>query len=1112
MKLNRENLSGGLNISSGRKKCLLVMRNTFMLLLAGTLHVSAFNSLAYSQTTRLSVEVSNMTVGDVLREIEEQSSFYFTYNTSQVNTKRVVSIKLKDRPVGEILDELFAGENIGYTIKDKHIVLFEKEQHSSPVVSQSAKQITGTVVDEANIPVIGANVMVKGTTTGTITDMNGNFTLEVPDGAMLEVSYIGYVTQTVKVTGTKVSVVIKEDTQKLDEVVVVGYSSKSQSQLSSSVSVVSSEELHGVSTESVAKMLQGKSSGVVISNSTGQPGSEPKITIRGTGSIGAGTSPLYVVDGIIGGTANPNDIESISILKDAAATGLYGSRAANGVIIITTKSGKSGKTRVSFDSSVGFGWKPKSNLDMMNSKEFYEVNKIMYTDKYHTLYGNSSSTISLEDYLNDNIPVSLMNTDTDWQDLTYNTALSQNHSVSISGGGEKTQFYGSFNYYQEDGIFLNTGYEQFNFRTNVKHDITSNLSLFLKVNGRYSDKENNPNADALWDSYVSLPWDNPYNEDGTLKKGTEEEWRGRHKRNLLYPLQWNYDKLKTKQYTTDAKLEYKVTDWIKLSSTNRVETTSSIGEIYYDKRTVEGANSKGELTNKSTDEITLLTSNLITLSKQWNDHNFSGIAGYEYQKTTYSDISATGMGIEPGFEILDVTAEAKEVSGNKTESIFRSYFFQVDYSYLNRYFLVASYRRDASSRFGSENRNGNFYSIGGSYLISNEPFLQDKDNLNLLKLRLSYGTTGNAEIDDFLTYGIYNYDNQYAGNIASYPSQMPNPYLTWEVAHTFNLGVDVGLLSRVNLELDAYQRTNKNLLQDVPLSSSSGFKMQKRNVGAVRNRGVDLNIHTDNLVGNFVWSSDLNFSLNRNKVLELSDGNPIVSGNKSIAEGRELGYFYMRDWAGVDPQTGDPLWIRWVDDKGNTINENDGIKPAKIEKTSVYNDASLLYTKKINPRFTIGFRNFLSYKGFELDFLFNIVSGANIYNSAREIIDSDGTQATQNLMNLKDGWSRWEKVGDIATHPKLILDNNKNANKPSSRYIEDASYIRLQNVTFSYTFPDKWISKLYLSRLRVFVSGDNLWLLTGYSGQDPEFNFENGTDGYKYPTPRKVMFGLNVEF
>lgn len=657
-----------------------------------------------------------------------------------------------------------------------------------------------------------------------------------------------------------------------------------------------------------------------------------------------------------------------------------------------------------------------------------------------------------------------------------------------------------------------TNYEQYNLRANLKHTINDRFNIVFRTNNRYSKKENNPNSDALWDSYVLLPWDNPYNADGSLKKGTEQEWRGRHKRNLLYPLQYNYNRTKSKSFATDIKLEYKVTDWLTLSSTNRFESETSVGEIYYDKRTTEGANSKGELTNPTTDEETILTSNLATFSKNIGKHSLSGIVGYEYQRSAFSNVKATGKGIEPGFGILDVTAEAKKVDGGKSESIFKSFFCQADYAYNNRYFFVASYRRDGSSRFGTENRYGHFYSLGGSWLISNEKLLSGFEKLDVLKLRLSHGTTGNANIDDFLSYGIYNYDTQYAGEIASYPAQMPNPYLTWEIAHTLNVGVDVGFFNRIRFELDVYQRINKDLLQDVPLSSSSGFTAQKRNIGSVRNRGVDINLQTKNITGEFNWETNLNFSLNRNEVLKLSGGNPIISGNKSIAEGRELGYFYMREWAGVNPQTGDPQWLRWLDENGKTINGNDGKKPAKVETTSVYNDASLLYTKPIHPRFTTGFRNTLSYKGFELDFLFNIVCGSNVYNSARELIDSDGSQATQNFMNLMDDWNRWEKPGDIGTHPKLVLDSKSNSNKASSRYIENASHIRLQNITLSYSFPKKWIAKAGMSNLRLYVSGDNMWLITNYSGQDPEFNPENGADGYKYPTPRKVMFGLNLEF
>lgn len=1095
----------------------------------------SFASESYAQNTAISINMTNRTVLEVLEAIEKQSDYQFFYNSKIVNIHRKVSVNARNKDVFTILGLLFENTYVNYKVVDKDVILTVTDKRSAS--DEEIQKVIGVVKDDrTGEPIIGANIVVKGTTNGTITDIDGQFSMDLSEGTTLLISYIGYNSLEYLFKGEKnILIKLREDTQRLDEVVVVGYSTKNQSQLSSSVSVVSEAALQGISSDNISKILQGKSSGVVVSNQTGKPGSAPTIIVRGTGSIGAGTAPLYVVDGVIGGMANPNDIASVSILKDAAATGLYGSRAANGVIIITTKSGKSGKTRVNVDSSFGYGWKPSSNLKMMNSREFYDLNKIMYTDKYNTTYDsylaqlmqsnpspsqaeidaymvNKKLSPTLDGYINENLPPSLMDTNTDWQDLTYRTAVSHNHSVSVSGGGEKTQFYAALNYYKEDGIFIMTGYEQFNLRANIKHNITDKFNITFRTNNRYSQKENNPNADALWDSYVLLPWDNPYNPDGSMKKGTESDWRGRHKRNLLYPLQYNYDHLKTKSFTTDIKLEYKVTDWLTLSTTNRVESETSVGEIYYDKRTTEGSNSKGELSNPTTDGSTILTSNLATLSKDFGKHSLSGIIGYEYQKSTLSNVTATGMGIEPGFEILDVTAEAKKVAGAKSESVFSSVFFQADYAYNNRYFFVGSYRRDGSSRFGTENRYGDFYSLGASWLMSNEKFLVDYDKLDILKLRISYGTTGNANIADFLSYGIYNYDAQYAGSVASYPAQMPNPYLTWEVAHTLNLGVDVGLFNRIRLEVDAYQRTNKDLLQDVPLSSSSGFTTQKRNVGSVRNRGIDINLETKNFIGEFNWQTNLNFSLNRNKVLKLSGGNPIVSGNKSIAEGRELGYFYMREWAGVDPQTGGPLWVRWVDENGKTINENDRKDPVKVETTSVYNDASLLYTKSIYPKFTVGFRNVISYKGFELDFLFNIVAGSNVYNNARETIDSDGTQATQNFMKLMDDWSRWEKPGDIATHTKLIMDNKSNSNKASSRYIESASHIRLQNITLSYTFPKKWIENLCLNNLRLYVSGDNMWLITKYSGQDPEFNLAGGSDGWKYPTPRKVMFGLNLEF
>lgn len=356
-------------------------RRTYFIFLA--VHIISINSVV-AQDVKLSLALTDCIQETVFKEIEKQTGYKFVYNTTEINQKEIISVHLKNEELQDVLNTIFRNKDISFRISNKHIVLFR----------QRTKKLTGTIVDNKGESIIGANVVVKGTINGTVTDLDGHFSLDVPDDAVLQITYIGYNTQEIAVKDQhKLSVKLVEDTQKLDEVVVIGYSTKSQSQLSSSVSVVSQEALQGVSSDNISKILQGKSSGVVVSNQSGKPGTAPTIIVRGTGSIGAGTAPLYVVDGVIGGIANPNDIESVTILKDAAATGLYGSRAANGVIIVTTKSGKSGKTRINVDSSFGYGWKPGNNLEMMNSAEYYDVNKVMYTDKYNTLYESNLTAL-----------------------------------------------------------------------------------------------------------------------------------------------------------------------------------------------------------------------------------------------------------------------------------------------------------------------------------------------------------------------------------------------------------------------------------------------------------------------------------------------------------------------------------------------------------------------------------------------------------------------------------------------------------------------------------------------------------------------------------------------
>ncbi|QNF32865.1 TonB-dependent receptor [Adhaeribacter swui] len=985
--------------------------------------------------------------------------------------------------------------------------------------------VKGKILDSRGDALAGVTVMIEGTSIGTQTDVQGNYTLSARTANdVLVASFIGYKSVRIPLQGkSEVLITLEEDVSKLDEVVVVGYSSRSQSELVSSVSVVKGSELRDVTSNNTANLLQGKAAGVVVSNSSGQPGATPTVRIRGTGSISAGAEPLYVVDGVIGGTANPTDIESISVLKDAAATGLYGSRAANGVIVITTKSGKAGKTRVSYSGTTGIAQATTGKFELMNGQELYNFTDKMYqndyTGKRNTYIGELTKTnpnptesdinayltskglpLNYNDYVSGVLPASPQNTN--WQDLAFRTAKTNNHQLSLSGGTDKTRFYIGGNYYQEQGTVINTDYEQTNLRVNLDHNINPKLKITTRVNAQFSNRSDDP-SDAIVDSYINMPWDNPYNPDGSVKyvDSDTEGWFGRDRNNFLFTSLYNYNKLRSQSLTGDLKLEYNILKWLTFSTTNRYTTGNTRLEYNNDSRTPNGQSVNGELSNEYGYTNSFLSSNLLTVDKSFGNHTIRGILGAESQ-TNYSDgINATGQGIFPGLQTLSSAATPRTLGGYKLKNNFISGFVNVDYDFSSKYFATVSFRRDGSSRFGRDNRYGNFYSFGGAWAVSNEDFFQGLSNkIHLLKIRSSYGTTGNANIDDFAAQDLYQFDVQYAGQPGGFPRRLANPNLTWEKAYTYDAGVNIGLFNRIDLAVDFYTRRNNNILQDVPLSSASGFYFQTQNIGAVRNKGVDFELTTQNIKKAFTWETSLNLNFNRNKVLELYGGQPIENNNQRIEVGRPIGSWYMRDWQGVDPANGNPLWL---------VQTPDGLTRST---TNLYNSATRVYTGLSNPKFTGGMRNTFAYRGFTLSAFMSYVYGNKVYNANREIFDADGAYPTYNSIRLIDGWSRWEKEGDNATHPLPVLGGNLASNKPSSRFLENGSYLRLRNVTFSYDLPTAFINKYKIGAVRVFLSGDNLVTLTKFSGMDPEVDMEDGTANAKYPISKKYLFGVNIDF
>ncbi len=1099
----------------------IIMRINFatLLFLGSCLNIHASG---YSQQVTLSERNAPLEV--VLNKIEKQTGYYFWLQTDLLTKSNKVTLTLKNVSLEKTLEEIFRSQPLSYTIIDKAIIIKQKARSNSPKADAGTEKalippgqtvlemkmpgvnlprtmaansrpvidVKGKVTDEKGEALPGVNVVIKGTMLGTISGTDGNYQISVPDNqAILVFSFVGYQSREISVGGAGVlNVEMRSDVKSLNEVVVVGYSSKQLSQLSSSVSVVTGRQLNDVTSNSVTSLLQGKAPGVIVSNASGDPNASANIVIRGSSSITAGSGPLFVVDGIIGGNANPNDVESVTILKDAAATGLYGSRAANGVIIITTKSGKAGKTKIDFNASAGFNNPTTGNFKVMNARQLYDYEKRFYP----------------VDRFDKEISPDVLSVNTNWQDLAFRTGATQNYVLSLTGGTEKTRFYASGNYYSEQGTLRHNGAKRYNFRANVTHAINEKLKLNVKLNTRLNRQEFDPAGldGALYGAYNNMPFDKPYNPDGSVNKGTEGGWYGREQENFLHGWQYNINQSNGTGVDGDLNLDYTILPDLVFSTYNRVSYSNLRSEVYYDIRSKAGKG-LGRLTNGFTDSQSLITSNRLRYSKTFGMHDFTALAVAEAESNKISTNATTGEGLAPGLHVMSMASRILTGTGAINENAFRKGLVQLDYSYDNRYFAVGSYINESSSRFGANNRSGNFYTLGASWILSNEAFMKGNSIFELLKLRASYGVTGNAEIGNYQALGLYSFATQYAGNSGAFPSQMDNRDLTWEKARTFNVGVDLSLKNRVVVNIDAYDKTTDGLLLNVELPYTSGFGSVTRNVGSIRNRGLEFNLTSTNLTGALRWETNFNLAFNRSKVLVLDQGKDIRQGNFLISEGQDLYTWNMRKWAGVDPANGDPLW---------EVVTRDASGRETISTTNSYAGATLQNVGSASPGFTGGISNTWSYKGVSLFAFFNFVSGNQVYNASRVLFDSDGAYYTYNSMVLAEGWNRWEKAGDVATHPKPVFGGNRNSNQASSRFLENGSYLRLRNINLSYQLPESMARKVGAENIRVYVSGDNLMTFTGFSGMDPEVVLgpSGGTSSIKYPISKKVLFGINLSF
>lgn len=970
--------------------------------------------------------------------------------------------------------------------------------------------VKGKVVSaETNQPMVGVSVFVKGDNLrGTSTDASGNYSIKASANEMLVFSFIGCETASEAVNQrTVIDVRLKTQANQLDDVVVMGYSTQTKAELSSSVVTLKGENLTDVTSPDVGNMLQGKAPGVLVYNTSGQPGSQATIRVRGTGSISAASDPLYVVDGIIGGSFNPNDIETLTVLKDAGATALYGSEGAGGVIVITTKSAKTGqKTTVNFKLSAGVKSVLSGRLKMMDSRELYDTQK----------------TFMPEVLFNAQRPESLLGQNFDWTDAIFRTGVVQNYYASVAGSSGKTNYFVSIDHYNEEGTLINTKYARTSARVNLSTELYKSLRMNTRVAYTNSRDYSASAYQTLEFAYGLLPWDNPYNADGSAKDLMHDsslEWLSQNRYNIFYNEQYNYAKSHGNDLSADLQLIWQITPWLSFTTSNRFNTANSKYVVYNDPRTVsESETVKGSLSHNLSEGWGISTSNLLKASQSWGSHTLTGLVGYEYgiNKEEYTDVE--GINMPQGMDAMNATLPYTN-GGYDIWGEGYSFFAQAQYSYANKYVMTASFRADASSKFAPKNRTGYFPSVSGSWIISKENWFADSRALRLLKLRASWGQTGNSSIGSYMYLDSYSLSAKYQNNVAAIPVRKANPTLGWETADMTNLGLDVNLWDRLEVTLDLYHIVNKGLLLNVPTAPSTGFFEFTDNAGKVRNRGFEVMVSSTNIRHkNFEWTTSVNLGLNRNKVLTTPTPEGFLQSNTNgsvtqiVKPGHDIYSWYMPKWLGVDPSNGDPVWEKLLyDDKGKVVGS---------EPTNVYNDAQKQIVGSATPKFSGGFFNNFRLYNFSLNVACNFVYGNKIFNLDRTIMDNDGAFTNYNMVSFDNGlkWKRWEKPGDAATHPKAVSFGNKNSNAVSSRYLEDGSFFRIKNITLAYNFPKKLLSKLHMQGLKVYASVDNLATFTKFSGMDPEIDLQGssynlaGMYSSPYPVGRTFMFGVDLTF
>lgn len=1073
--------------------------------------LSSISLFSYAQHQQVRLTGSNVTLKTAFKQIEQQTKLFVDYNTQEVNDSRVLTKLPKNSNVKEVMEQLLEGSGCSITFSNGHIIINKQARTVS-----STKNISGVVKDETGEPVIGANVVVKGTTNGTVTDMNGRYSLEVPEGGVLQISYIGYNTQEVKVgSGDVVNVSLREDSEALDEVVVIGYGTVKKSDLTGAVGSVQMKDVSQVGITSADRALQGQIAGVQVNARTGQPGESMMIRVRGSNSLAGGNEPLYVIDGMpvekMNSDINPEDILSMEVLKDASSTAIYGSRGANGVVMITTKRGRTGDTVLEYNGYVGVS-SLRKKLDLLGKDDYIAmVNEVSQND------GNGIAITPEQ---------AAMLPNNDWQDLAYQTALTHSHQVSVSGGTDKTKLYSSLNYMNQEGIIKGSDYNRFALRINGDQKLARNLSLNASIAYSYGTQNTaNSNADGwgaiAYTAMVMAPIQEIRDADGKYTNFSGTPWGGT---NPVGMAELYKNKTVNSRLLANMSLIYEIIDGLTFRVNAGAEVNAGSSDRYIPIGLSAGGKLDGDASKSKSNYYTIINENILTYDKRFNkNHALNLMGGVTFQTYQYNDLGGSGTGfLRDVYETnnLGVASTPGTPSSGYSDYRMASFLGRANYNLMERYLLTVTARYDGSSKFSKNHKFAFFPSAALAWRLSEENFMQDIDWLSNLKLRASIGQTGNQSISPYQTFARLGTSGPIFGDgkdIGFGLSSMANDDLKWETTTQTDIGVDFGFFSnRLNIGFDYYWKQTRDLLYNATLPPSSGYSSMLRNLGRIDNKGFEISINTINMKGKVNWTTNLNITSNRSIVKDLGSdvyGNKIQRIDAPIGGGNWFPLFvgkapfqlYGYEIEGIYQTDEEARLNGEATKKAGDYRYKDTDGKAGIttgDKTIIANT---------QPKFTFGLTNIINWNNFELSFLLIGSVGGDIVNEFNKSITNIG--GTWNIR--KDVWeNHWTPENPNAKYARASVATKDYLafGDPSSVWVENGSYLRFKDIKLAYTLPSQWFAGSRKPNISVYLSGQNLITITSYSHYDPEASWTssavNGWDRGVYPSAEIIYFGF----